>query len=118
MASILIVEDDTNFQSLLAKRFENNGWKVTTAPNGQVALDILTGETQIDLIILDLQMPTMDGNTFLSQANMIIPTIVLTNGDQSTFPQEVIACFKKSQVSLDQIETTVKKYLVDLTPQE
>ncbi len=66
--SILIVEDDDDIRSHLAMALQMEQFKVLTAENGQIALDILLGLSKEDLpgcIILDLMMPVMDGNKFM-----------------------------------------------------
>ena len=41
MKSIFIIEDDYNYRSMLLIALEDEGYKVTTAENGQIAIDIL-----------------------------------------------------------------------------
>lgn len=60
---ILIVDDDVKNVFVLASALENNGAAVIDAPNGQAALDILHQEKDIDLVLMDVMMPVMDGYT-------------------------------------------------------
>lgn len=64
--SILIVEDDHNIRLMLRDTLEYEGYKVFTVPHGQEALDALKGMGQPGLILLDLNMPVMDGFQFLA----------------------------------------------------
>jgi len=57
---VLLVEDSADHQLLLGRLLDKAGAQVTTANNGDVALH-LTGEQTFDLILLDMQMPGMDG---------------------------------------------------------
>lgn len=58
---VLVVEDSLVNQ-LVAKSFLTNcGHEVTIAENGQVALDLLVDPTAFDLILMDVQMPVLDG---------------------------------------------------------
>ena len=60
-AKILLVEDNF-FNRIIAKDFlELWGCEVIEATNGEEALDLLQVDSQIDLVLLDLQMPVMDG---------------------------------------------------------
>lgn len=59
---------------------DSEGFEVTMAVDGQRALSLISQE-RFDLIVLDLQMPVMDGRTFyreLRQAGHRIPVIVLS----------------------------------------
>ncbi len=57
---ILIVDDEPDISKLASIRIQKFGYDVKIANNGQEALDILEKET-VDLIMLDLLMPIMDG---------------------------------------------------------
>jgi PAS domain S-box-containing protein len=83
--SVLVVEDDSATRTLLRRLLEKEGWKVTEAENGRVALDCLNGE-QPELILLDLMMPEMDGFEFIDELRRRenqtpIPTVVITAKD-------------------------------------
>lgn len=64
MAAVLVVDDDTDHCEMISKLLMRRGHHVSTALNGWEALLMLDCST-IDLIILDLMMPGMDGATFL-----------------------------------------------------
>ena len=83
--TILLIEDDAieilKFNRSLIKLREVH--ELIEAHNGENALDILTENSQIDLILLDLNMPKMNGFEFLKQLRTdpnlkYIPTVVLT----------------------------------------
>ncbi len=57
---ILLAEDDADIVSLLTLYLENEGWKVYAAPDGAAALALAERE-HIDLAVLDLMMPKMNG---------------------------------------------------------
>jgi signal transduction histidine kinase/DNA-binding response OmpR family regulator len=57
---ILIVEDNLMNQKLASIILQNNGFDIIIATNGKKALEILKTQT-VDLIIMDIQMPVMDG---------------------------------------------------------
>lgn len=60
-SEILVVEDNLTNQELMRDLLENNGIKVTLADNGKHCLDILAVNSQFDAILMDIQMPIMDG---------------------------------------------------------
>ena len=83
--TILLIEDDAieilKFNRSLIKLREVH--ELIEAHNGENALDILAENSQIDLILLDLNMPKMNGFEFLKQLRTdpnlkYIPTVVLT----------------------------------------
>lgn len=58
--SILLVEDDMLMREFITDYFEKEHWKVYEAENGRIALEIFE-QTSVDLIVLDIMMPEMDG---------------------------------------------------------
>ena len=64
---ILVIDDEKNMRHLLQTLLEKEGYGVSTAENGRVALELLDTET-FDTILCDLRMPEMDGITFLRHA--------------------------------------------------
>ena len=59
-ARVLLVDDEVEFTSVLKERLESRDYQVAVAANGEQAL-ALAGERSFDAVILDLQMPGMDG---------------------------------------------------------
>lgn len=78
---ILIVEDHKLSRNLFVIMLQNMGCLVTEAENGQEAIDILQTHS-FDLVLMDIQMPVMDGLTALSKIldgpNSHTPVIALT----------------------------------------
>ncbi len=62
---VLVVEDNTVNRLTLAKGVEREGHRVLTAENGRQALDVLRAE-RVELVLLDLVMPEMDGYEVLA----------------------------------------------------
>jgi two-component system, NtrC family, response regulator PilR len=60
MERILVVDDDRGMQDVLDIMLSRAGYKVATADDGAVALDII-GKKKFDLVITDLKMPRVDG---------------------------------------------------------
>lgn len=60
MFHILVADDDKNTRRLMRAVLERNGYNVSTAENGLQALELLDRE-HVDLIVLDIMMPKMDG---------------------------------------------------------
>ena len=60
---ILVVDDDKNTRRLFRAVLEEDGYTVSTAENGEEALFVMDRE-HIDLVVLDVMMPKMDGYEF------------------------------------------------------
>ena len=63
MFQIMVVDDDRNTRRLLQAVLEADGYKVLTAENGEDALALMDSE-YVDLVVLDIMMPKMDGYEF------------------------------------------------------
>jgi len=60
MKTILVVDDDEAIRTLLQEELEEDGYKVLIATNARDALKMVAAEA-LDLVILDIRMPGMDG---------------------------------------------------------
>lgn len=83
--SILIIEDDSFFQKFYAEKLAEQGFAVTTAANGKEGLEILN-KNRVDIILLDLIMPVMDGFEFLQEFAKLkesIPILVFSTLGQT-----------------------------------
>ena len=80
MFHLLVVEDDTNARKLMKAVLERAEYSVLTAVNAEEAL-LLLDTHHVDLIVLDIMMPGMDGYTFSSElraAGDITPILMVT----------------------------------------
>lgn len=80
MYKILVVEDDTNIQDILAYNLEKVGYKVFTADTGIEALDIIKEEEDISLVLMDVMLSGMDGYQCTEKIREFtsIPILILT----------------------------------------
>jgi CheY-like chemotaxis protein len=84
-AAVLVVDDDAATRTVLRRALEQQGWQVTEAENGSVALDRVA-EQRPELVLLDLMMPEMDGFEFLAafrerEGCRGVPVVVITGKD-------------------------------------
>jgi DNA-binding NtrC family response regulator len=70
---ILLVDDEVTFVETLSKRLDKRNLKVLTAFGGQEALDILGKNRTLDVVILDVKMPDMDGIETLAKIKKDFP---------------------------------------------
>jgi DNA-binding response OmpR family regulator len=81
---LLLVEDDIDLQKVLAQYLELSGFRVYSANHGKHGLEVFRGN-HIDLCILDVMMPVMDGFTLAGEIRSIdpdIPIVFLTAKNQ------------------------------------
>lgn len=80
-ANILVAEDDTVLREVYAKKFAAAGFGIRAAQNGEEAVQQIQLQSP-DLLILDLNMPVMDGFAVLEKfprASRTFPIIILSN---------------------------------------
>ena len=85
VATILLVEDDPHVRLFLRAALANQGYHVSEADTGQLALSTILGHMP-DLILLDLGLPDMDGLTILRRVRewSQVPVVVLTARGQES----------------------------------
>ena len=92
---ILIVDDSKTVRNLVAFIMKKEGFKVSTAEDGLDGLDKLYSAERIDLIISDINMPRMDGFSFIKtvreqEAYRDLPIVVLsTEGQEKDIQQGI-----------------------------
>ena len=85
--SILVVDDNEMNRDLLTRRLERQGYQVTTAVDGQEALDTLSRQ-EFSLVLLDIMLPVINGYQVLEQMkadqkSSHIPVIITTALDEA-----------------------------------
>lgn len=93
MTTIVIVEDDQVISQMYRMKFESDGFTVHVAGNGESGISVVE-ETKPDLILLDMQMPGMNGDEALAEIRKHdwgkdIPVIVLTNLGEEEAPKNL-----------------------------
>jgi DNA-binding response OmpR family regulator len=111
MTKIAIIEDDPVINQMYRMKFEADGFAVQIADNGRRGVDMVQGFLP-DLILLDLQMPHMNGAEALAEIRSHdwgkkIPVIILTNLGEEEAPKSLR-------------ELGIHSYIVkaDLTPRQ
>ena len=92
---VLVVDDQTSIRDLLEHRLETEGFDVETVPDGQAALEKLSGaDGQFDAVVLDVSMPNMDGFETLRRIQRLDrpPLVVMVSG--RTSEREQIRAFE------------------------
>ncbi|MFK0571130.1 ATP-binding protein [Endozoicomonas sp.] len=91
---VLLVDDDLRNSFALSRLLEGQGLKVHLAESGEQALSFLEENKNIELVLLDLMMPTIDGCAVLAQFRskvelQLMPVIILTG---STLKDDEVRC--------------------------
>jgi signal transduction histidine kinase/CheY-like chemotaxis protein len=121
-ASVLIVEDDQNnlryFNAVIAKKFPSI--KIIQAGNGQEAVKIALSDTQIDLVLMDIKMPVMDGYEATRKIKEVKPDLPVIIQTAFTNQEESYVAFDAGcddyitkPIVEEVLENILKKYLVN-----
>lgn len=81
--TVLVIEDDADVREVLADVLASYGYRVLTASDGQEGLDVLRGDEDVAVVVLDLMMPRFSGYELLEVRGADpglreVPVIVLT----------------------------------------
>jgi len=91
--TILIVDDSSSLRTVVRMSLVRAGYDVIEAGDGKEGLKALEGAAKVHLIVSDVNMPNMDGITFVTQVKQhprhrFVPVIMLTTEGQDAKKQE------------------------------
>jgi len=72
---VLLVDDEPAFLEVLGKRLAVKGFAVASAPDGATALRTLETDSDIDVVVLDIRMPGLDGIATLAEIRRLHPRV-------------------------------------------
>ena len=72
-AKVLLVDDETSFLNIMQKRLGAKNLEVLTADSGEGGLEVLEQNEDVDVVILDVKMPGMDGMQTLNEMRRRFP---------------------------------------------
>jgi DNA-binding response OmpR family regulator len=116
---ILIVEDDVVLAGMLKQSLEAAGFRASIAKNGEEGKSAVMEAVRPDFLIVDIDMPKMDGVTMLKALRaegVSVPAIVLTNFSQPEHVADaaetgVLEYLVKADWEIDQIVEKVRAHL-------
>ena len=119
--TILIIEDDNFLQELEATKLKKEGYDIRTASNSVEAFKVISEGKKIDLILLDLLLPEVDGFMILEKirqdkAFLTIPVIVFSNLSEEKDIKRatklgISEFMVKSNFTLDELAKKVKSLI-------
>ena len=118
-ATILYVEDDPNNRNLVRRVLEADGYQLLDAPNANQALNSLQNN-QIDLILMDINMPEMDGYSLTAQIRASaryakIPIVAITanvmRGDRERSLKAGCDGYIQKPIDIDLLSQQVERFL-------
>jgi DNA-binding response OmpR family regulator len=93
MTKIAIIEDDSVISQMYRMKFEADGFEVQIANNGRDGVELVK-EQGPDIVLLDLQMPVMNGDEALKKIRATdwgktVPVMILTNLGEEEAPKDI-----------------------------
>jgi signal transduction histidine kinase/AraC-like DNA-binding protein len=121
-ARILVIDDEPQFERLMLQRFRRKlragVYEFLFAQNGLEALDVIQQDTGIEMVLTDLNMPKMDGLSFLARLRDIRPglktVVVSAYGDMKNIRAAMnlgAFDFVTKPIEFQDLETTIEKTL-------
>jgi CheY-like chemotaxis protein len=117
MTKILVIDDDARDRGLLLAVLEDKGYEVILAANGRVGL-MLCHQLTPDAVVLDLNMPGLDGLSILRQLRILHPTlpVVVFSGHSTQEVEEEMlnqgaTAFIQKAFSLDLLGSALREVL-------
>ena len=116
---LLLVEDNPINQNVAKGILEQAGAVVAVAENGAVAVELLRGE-RYDLVLMDVQMPVMDGfaatRQIREELRLQLPVIAMTAGVMESEREQCIAAgmddFIAKPIDVEQMFATIQRWLI------
>ncbi len=112
---ILLVDDDAGIQLLYREEFEEEGFEVVSAVNGEEALELFEAQSP-DLVILDINMPGMNGIEVLrrmKEINAELPVILCSAYPEykQDFGSWASEEYIVKSANMDGLKNAVRRYL-------
>ena len=122
---VLVVEDNLMNQKLVLQVLKRLGYQAKVADDGKKALDMLQ-ETAFDVILMDIQMPVMDGyettRQIRSRFNKTVPIIAMTAHALASEQEECLKAgmndFLSKPFKMEELQQLIRKYLPINNPTE
>ncbi len=118
--TILYVEDNPDNRSLIRRVLEAEGYQVVEAPNAESALNLLEKQGSPDLILMDINMPDMDGYTLTAKirampAHTRVPIVAVTanvmRGDREKSLEAGCDGYIQKPIDIDNLPHQIERFM-------
>lgn len=107
---VLVVEDDPTSFAFLEELLEDENWRLIHAKNGRIAVNLFVADPDINVILMDLKMPEMDGFEATRQIRLIDPHVPIIAQTANVLADEVFLA--KASGCTDYLTKPLRKELV------
>jgi len=116
---ILVVDDEEVFREMLKDVLEYLGYEVLLAEDGKEGIEVFkTHQNRIDLVILDMNMPVMDGKEMFRELKKLAPGIkallatgFALDGEVQELMDEGVTGFIQKPFRMEEIDTAIRELL-------
>jgi CheY-like chemotaxis protein len=115
---ILVVEDDEISLEFLKELFEPFNTKVLFAFNGKDAVELCRSEPSINLVLMDVQLPVMNGKDAMKEIKLLnpdLPVIAQTafamSGDKEKYLRDGFDDYISKPINVQEILSLIEKYI-------
>ena len=114
MATVLVVDDDKHQRLLYQEEFERDGYQVLLASSGQEAVATVA-QQEVDVVVLDIAMPGMDGVETLSKILDIDRQLpIILNTAYSSYKDDFMTWAAEAYVTKSSDLTTLKQHVEEV----
>ncbi|WP_118857078.1 response regulator [Sphingomonas mesophila] len=120
--TILLVEDEPMVRTVAERALSRHGYTVLTASNGEEALELLGGGTEVDLLVSDVVMPIMDGPAMVREARKShpgLPILFMSGYAEEQLRKSIDvdnAAFLPKPFSMQELAEAVRTALLTISP--
>jgi CheY-like chemotaxis protein len=117
---VLVVDDDVRNIFALTSLLERHSMHVQSADNGRTAIDVLNGDANVDIVLMDIMMPEMDGYATMraireNPRHRLLPMIALTakamKGDREKCLEAGASDYIAKPVNTEQLLSLLRVWL-------
>ena len=119
--SVLVIDDEAHIRRVIELKFKNQGYRVSTATNGEEGLELIKAQ-EPDVVITDIMMPRLDGKALCERVNelkkerpflTIVMTCRISPTEQDWIDEMQDTVFVEKPFSLSTILKCVDHYFND-----
>ena len=107
LGTVVVADDDAGFREVLRQMLNGIADRVIEAADGAQALSTVAAE-QVDLVLADLGMPNVDGQTLLERLPRGLPAIIVT-GRNVAAPPRAAALLRKEELTRERLVFTIRQ---------